>query len=232
LAVGGDDVSRPLPILRWRLFMKGRKMSAVNLIGERFGRLLVVDVTEKSHPKKGHIWLCHCDCGNDIEVPTSRLTHKITTSCGCLRKELARKKMTVHGYEGTRLYKCWDAMKRRCNDKTGKWSKTYKNIIICDEWLDPKVFIDWALANGYNNNLTLDRIDNTKGYYPENCRWATPKEQARNRANNKYITYNDKRRLFIEVLEEHGIMPGTKEYQRAYYRVYKLHWSMERALSA
>lgn len=193
--------------------------------------MVVVGVAEKSHPKKGRIWLCHCDCGSDIEVPTSRLTHKNTTSCGCLRKELAREKMTKHGYEGTRLYKCWDAMKRRCNDKTGKWSKTYRDITICNEWLNPKSFIDWALANGYNDNLTLDRVDNTKGYYPENCRWTTPKEQAWNRGNNIYIVYNGNRRLLVGVLEECGIMPGTKEYARIYNRVYKYHWPIEQALS-
>ena len=111
-----------------------------------------------------------------------------------------------------RLYRIWIGMKTRCcNPNSNNW-KSYggKGITICDEWInDYDAFCSWSMDHGYNDNLSIDRIDNSKGYCPSNCRWVTELDQRHNQTNNKWITYNGQTKLVSEWAREYGINVGV-----------------------
>ena len=157
----------------------------INLTGKRFGRLLVIG---KSESKNGMAtWLCKCDCGNEKVVCGNELRKGKANSCGCLRKELAYKMLIQHGKANTRLYKVWKAMKARCNNPNNKRYSSYggRGIKVCDEWQNSfQAFYDWAIANGYREGLSIDRVNNDGNYEPTNCRWATASEQQKNKRKN------------------------------------------------
>lgn len=158
-----------------------------DITGQKFGRLKALYFT-KSIKTRGAYYMCKCDCGNEIEVKATNLRNGNTKSCGCLKKEKNKKpKYKKHGLCGTRLYRIYQGMKNRCyynGDKYKKHLYQDRNIIVCDEWLGDNGFINfynWSMENGYNDNLTIDRINNDGNYEPSNCRWATKYEQTHNR---------------------------------------------------
>lgn len=172
---------------------------AKDLTGQRFGRLVAIEATDK-RSGGNIIWRCVCDCGTILEASTSRLVCGHTRSCGCLKKEQstingkrAIEVVTRHACTYSRLYRVWNAMKNRCHNPNDKSYKNYggRGIIVCDEWRDDfVVFRDWALKNGYDEKAprgesTIDRIDNDRGYSPENCRFVDMKIQGNNRRNRK-----------------------------------------------
>lgn len=161
-------------------------MKLTDLTGKQYGRLRVV--ARAPTVNKRTKWVCVCDCGKELEVEAYNLKTGHTTSCGCAKKEIAAKLHTTHGMRHTRLYRILHDMKNRCYRKSYHAFNHYggRGITVCDEWLNSfEAFRDWALANGYADNLTIDRIDNDKGYSPDNCRWVTMAEQNRNkRAKN------------------------------------------------
>jgi hypothetical protein len=157
-----------------------------DLTGQRFGKLTAITF---SHRKGAHYyWQFECDCGNKVVARTDDVG-KATFSCGCYQKE----KVTTHKETKTRLYRTWRGIINRCRNQNEKDYKDYgkRGITVCEEWQTSfESFRDWANANGYADSLTIDRIDNNKGYSPDNCRWATRKEQSNNTRRNRLITLN------------------------------------------
>ena len=154
-------------------------MAVKNLIGKRFGRWMVLERAENDRWGNAR-WLCRCDCGNTTVVTGRLLRRGESKSCGCARLEA----ITKHGSYKTRLYKTWRNMINRCTQPSTAHYELYggRGITVCDEWShDFLAFKDWALLHGYADNLTIDRLDNDKGYSPDNCRWATYSEQNSNR---------------------------------------------------
>ena len=186
------------------------------------------------------IWKCKCDCGNYVNVKTSRILNLHTKSCGCYRKENSSKlgkalkgneKLktlnTVHGCEPRKLHNSWQAMKNRCNNPHNNRYHCYggRGIQVCEEWSEFTPFRDWALANGWKEGLTIDRIDSEKDYEPSNCRWSTQKEQQNNRRDTIMYTYNEITKSLHYWCEEYNL-----PYHRVVQRIKKLGWSFEKAM--
>jgi hypothetical protein len=187
---------------------KGRP--AIDLAGKVFGRLTVIKRSlKKRSEKETHVyWVCECECGNVLDVRGSRLKSGRTKSCGCLRHD-TRPALT-HGMTGTKTHMVWDAMRQRCNNPNHFAYERYggRGIIVCQEWSDSfeRFIEDMGLAP---EGMTLDRIDNSKGYFKENCRWTSRKVQARNRRSNVYANYKGKRMILADIAEAANVSRGT-----------------------
>ena len=203
-------------------------MKKNDLSGKRFGKLVAVS-SFYDKEKKITLWECRCDCGNVCLVRANRLVHNRTMSCGCLRSESNRQKKTTHGMSKTRLYNAWHSMKARCYNPTNHNYIHYGNrgIVVCDEWKNSfEEFYKWAVSNGYQDGLTLDRIDNDKYYGPDNCRWTTMKVQNNNRRVSINITYNGKTQNLSEWCEELNL-----PYIRIYQRIVKYGYTFHEAIN-
>lgn len=177
-----------------------------DLTGQRFSKLIAIRFVRKS--KKGDIWLCKCDCGKEVEVLKYNLIYGNTKSCGCLRVESNLK----HGLYKTRLYNIYRNMLGRCYVPSWVEYKNYggRGIAMCDEWRnDISKFYNWAMANGYKDNLTIDRIDNNGNYQPSNCRWVTKKEQLNNTSRNKFCVVRGEKLTLAQIAEKYNINAGT-----------------------
>lgn len=166
-------------------------MKAEDLTGKKFGRLTVVS---RAKNIGCHVaWNCVCECGNHTVVRTYQLKHGLSKSCGCLSIDITKERCTIHGETKTRLYSIWRSIKKRCYDPKNPSYKYYglKGIEMCDEWRnDYMSFRNWALSSGYKDGLTIDRKNNSLGYFPNNCKWSTYLEQENHRSNNHKVTYN------------------------------------------
>lgn len=194
----------------------------------RFGSLVTVKRVEDYISPKGHHkvqWLCECDCGKQRIAYASALNKGLATSCGCQNNKTNGRE--THGMSKTRLYNIWRGMKKRCSNPANTYYEAYggRGINVCEEWEnDFAAFREWAIASGYSSSLTLDRIDNDKGYSPGNCRWVTMKEQNRNQRRNRKICINGETKIFVEWCEYYNI-PVYKVRGR-----FDRGWNIEEAL--
>lgn len=182
-----------------------------DLKGEKFGFLEVVELSgERKHGRA--VWICRCECGNVTKVTSPNLQNGSTISCGCYSKEILKKSRLKHGLYNTRLYNIYICMKERCYNQKATSYCNYggRGISVCEEWLsDFMNFYNWAMLNGYSDDLTIDRIDSDGNYEPDNCRWATRKTQNNNTRKNRKIFYKDKLRTVSEISEMMGIKRST-----------------------
>jgi hypothetical protein len=183
-----------------------------DLTGQRFGRLVAVGIDDRGDRRTYYV--CQCDCGNIKSVRSDSLLCGAIRSCGCIKKEQDRVNLEAnhsHKMSGTRIYEIWQCMKKRCYNPHDARFDRYggRGITVCDEWKESfQAFYDWAMQNGYSEELTIDRIDNDKGYSPDNCRWASQREQARNRATNIKITIGNSTRTLTEWCEIFDVNVG------------------------
>lgn len=179
---------------------------AKNLIGRRFGRLVV---TARSGTKGSFAtWDCDCDCGGKkIGVRSTDLTGGMVKSCNCLRVEACGYRFRSHGKSKTRLYRCWQQMVYRCHRPGNAAYKDYgaRGILVCEEWHDMESFFSWATSNGYADDLEIDRIDNDRGYSPDNCRWTTKIVNANNRRVSARRVFLGKEMTLKEASRHFGI---------------------------
>ena len=197
-----------------------------DLTGQRFGRWTVIAPAEK-HKTGAAQYMCRCDCGTEKILRRSSLTSGNTQSCGCLARERSKQRGITHGGTGSRLYRIWAGIIQRCcYRKRGREWENYggRGISVCKEWRDYITFRDWAMANGYQDNLSIDRIDNNGDYCPENCRWATNYEQSVNKRTSKRISFNGETRTIREFADKYGLV-----YSCLYARL-KSGWDVEKAL--
>lgn len=202
-------------------------LGPIDLTGQKFNRLSVVRF---SHVKKGHYyWECICECGANATVESYKLKTGKTKSCGCLNRELTTQRnidATKHGLSRTRIYGIWRAMIDRCHNTKNNHYYLYgaNGIKVCEQWLNVESFYDWAINNGYADDLTIDRIENSKDYCPENCRWATVLKQASNKRNVTLYTVRGITSTLPAICNKFGM-----NYWTVRGRI-KRGWPVERAL--
>lgn len=202
-------------------------MSKVHdLTGRRFGRLTVMQRATENTKHGRARWTCKCDCGNIITTSGNCLLKGHTKSCGCAVHD--NKPLYKHGLSKTRLHYIWRAMKDRCYNPKNSHYKSYgeRGISLCDDWNNDFVsFYMWAINSGYREGLSIDRIDNEKGYSPDNCKWSTDIEQANNKRKNKFITFNGKSKTLAQWCREFGL-----NYHSVQSRLNN-GWSIEKAFT-
>ncbi len=198
---------------------KGSKMRFKDLTGQKFGRLTAIK--HAGNDKHNHaMWLCKCDCGNEIIVVGYSLRNGVTKSCGCFQRENAIKvgKLNkIHGHcqnnKSSKTYESWHSMIQRCNNSRHKAYNNYggRGIKICKRWLKFENFLEDM--GECPLSLTLDKIDNNGNYRKENCHWTTMKNQERNRGNNHSITYDGRTQCLSAWAEEYHICPVLLRYR-------------------
>ncbi len=215
------------------MIRRPRKHDAhLDFVGSRFGRLRVTGFVQSI--KNTTLWSVRCDCGTEKTVRRTNLHANGIKSCGCLVREGMSERATTHGLTkpGLRhpLYSTWDSMKRRCHGKGAHSRYGGRGINVCERWLsgeDGKTGFECFLKDmgPRPEGCSIDRIDNNGPYSPENCRWATQKQQQRNRSSNRSVVFNGEVMLLVEAIELSGLNEAT-----VYGRL-KLGWSEQDALS-
>ena len=196
--------------------------SKYDLTGKRFFRLLVISYSHRNNSNKT-VWNCVCDCGKEKQVAYSSLTRGDIKSCGCYQKE----RMITHGLSNTPLHKLHTGILTRCYNPNSKLYKNYggRGIMMCDEWrYNLQAFVEWAKTSGYKKGLSIDRIDNEKGYSPDNCRWSTVVEQNNNRRSNHFFTMNGETKTITQWARVYGI-----NKDRVFCRI-DIGWDIEKAI--
>lgn len=191
-------------------------------IGDRYGKRTIIGWDEEKHR-----WIARCDCGQ-IDRVESSISQGRLQMCKACSVDVLRKRFFTNGLTHSRIYNVWRNIKRRCNDKRSISYKHYgaRGISVCNEWKNSFVkFYDWAMANGYKQGLTIDRIDSNKDYCPENCRWVDFLTQQNNKNDNKKLTFNGTTKTMSEWARLLGI-----KYVTLKTRI-RNGWSVEKALT-
>ena len=202
-------------------------MPLKDITNQKFGKLTVIKRGENT-PKGLATWICQCDCGNIVNVRGSDLRKGHTKSCGCASRNFFAKVIFKHGFCGTRLHKIWWNIQDRCYNPKVPNYYLYggRGVKMCQEWLDDFLdFRNWAMANGYDDTLTIDRIDVNGNYEPSNCRWITYKAQNRNKRTNRIIKYDNKEMCLSDWAKELNVDRKTLSDRL------KKGWSIQKAFS-
>lgn len=173
-----------------------------DLTGQRFGKLVAVSPIKVGRRAR---WRFKCDCGNDYEGMVQSIRRGVRHCLSCANAVRAAKAVT-HGQcrgERSRLYNIWVGMRGRCNNERDKVFYLYggRGIKVCAEWDEYPAFRAWAEANGYTDNLTIDRIDGNRGYEPDNCRWVTQADQARNTSACRLFDFRGETLTLYQIAE-------------------------------
>lgn len=196
----------------------------IDLTGKRFGKLTVL---QKLDSVNGFImWKCICDCGKIVSVSGNNLRSEHTKSCGCLTREVAAIRQTKHGMGRTKTYNTWIQMKTRCNNPHSKEYNNYggRGIKVCNRWADFNMFLQDM--GDVPNGMSLDRINVNGNYEPDNCRWATIKEQQNNKRNNRVFTYKGETHTIAEWSERLNM-----NFKTLHQRLVRNNWPVEKALT-
>lgn len=199
----------------------------IDLTGKKFGRLTVIRQAGDSVNGKPIPWLCRCSCGKEKVIISPSLRYGKSKSCGCWKDEKTSERFRKYpkGYE--HLDDVLRQMVKRCTDPNHPDYQWYgaRGIEVCPEWSsDLNIFIEWARSSGYKKGLSIDRINNDGNYCPDNCRWATDREQANNRSSNHVITYMGTEYTLSEAARHFGINERTLRAR------IERGWSPERAI--
>lgn len=206
------------------------KDKSPSLPGDKYGRLTLLHEVkgQECRPSKRK-WLVRCDCkdGTEKEVSLDNMRGGTTSSCGCMQREAAAAAKTTHGMTEHPIYVVWTNMVQRCTNPSAHSFERYggRGITVCDAWKTFDVFYA-DMGDGYAKGLQIDRIDNSKGYEPENCRWATRTENGRNKRNNRLVGYQGGN----ITLSEACVIAGMK-YDNVCSRI-RRGWPISRALGA
>ena len=192
----------------------------VDLTGKTFARLSVLRVADEK--RKQTCWVCRCECGSECVVVGSNLSSGNTKSCGCLKAERSRQRCTTHGKTGSRAHRIWRAMWARCRNLNAK-NYGGRGISICDEWLSFELFLKDMGDPG--SDQSIERKNNEGGYCKENCVWASPVAQARNRRSNRFLTFKSETLCVAQWSEKLGVSQGV------ILRRLALGWSVDEALT-
>jgi len=180
-------------------------------IGDTINRLTLIEIDLKSKDKHKK-WICKCECGKIISVRQNQLKQGIVYSCGCYAREKSKLRLLTHGQSRSDLYHVWISMKGRCYSKGNHAYENYgkRGITICEEWKNNFMsFFDWANNNGYKEKLTIERIDNDKDYCPDNCKWISINEQAKNKRNNVVFLVDGKLKYQAQICSELNMAHST-----------------------
>lgn len=196
-------------------------MKALDLTGQRFGRLVAVRLA--GHAGKERLWLCRCDCGTERAIRGHGLRSGNSASCGCVRIE----SITTHGKWKTPEYQIWHAAKQRCTNPNDQGWKNYggRGITMCDPWRESFAAFLADMGPRPSANHSIDRIDNAGPYAPENCRWATKIQQSENRRTNHHLTWKGETLTVSQWAKRTGLSLNTIEDRL------KGKWPIERVLS-
>ena len=215
---------------RARQFAPSRR--AMDLTGHRYGQLTVLAFSGRD-AKGATLWNCVCDCGAPTTCRTRDMRSGNTTSCGCVgvrrRAQAAAAANTTHGMSASITYEAWSSMKRRCYEETHKSFHRYggRGIAVCGRWLGSFESFLSDMGERPSAAHTLDRLDGDGHYEPANCRWATPKQQARNRSNNVVLAAFGESKLLIEWTED----PRCSVTFAALQKRLAIGWDAEKAIS-
>ena len=198
----------------------------LDLTGQRFGRLLAVRAIPGSRDKPRR-WLCRCDCGGESQVVTRDLISGNTTSCGCYIRELHATRLSTHGMSRTPTHVTWASMLQRCNNPNSDKYQYYggRGVTVCERWHTFENFLA-DMGERPSTKHSIDRIDNDRGYNPDNCQWVTMRKQNRNRRSNIEIEYNGETMCLTDWADRLGL-----NYETLRQRIRDYGWSVEDAFS-